>query len=316
MNKQAAQKEKSRWSLKTYFSHHLHALNHGIQQLTKTPLTTLLTIAILSITLVLPTCLLMILSNIDTATQHWDKGSTISVYTNSNLTTQQVGQIRQSLSGINNIETIQYISPQQGLTDFSQQSGLNDIIQSIGHNPLPGVFKVTPQQQTTLALDTLQSQIQKIANVSAVKFDLQWIKRFNAIINLLKQFTYALAFILAMAVLLIIANIIRMTLQRYHQEIEVMKLVGASHGFIRRPFLYSGALYGLCSGVFTAIVLDSFLLWLQPALNQLTDLYNTQFTLQGLDLEQTGLLILISVSLGFIASWAVVNKRLKTVKMD
>lgn len=316
MSDLAKRQKPRRFSLRTYRLHHRYAWRHGLQQLTKHPLASLLIIAVISVALVLPTGLLLLLNNVQTATATLKTGTNISVYLNSTATSAQTNYVQNAISKINNIKNVNYISPQQGLTQFSQQSGLGDVLQTLDNNPLPGVFVITPDNQSTTALNVLRSELTALPNVSAVKIDMQWVKRLNGIIQLLKKFTYGLAILLALAVILIIGNTIRMNIQSYHQEIEVMKLVGASKRFIRRPFLYSGILYGVCAAIFTALILDFFLLWLQSPLNQLATLYNTQLSLNGLNIQQIGYLLLAGLVLGFVGSWLVVGKYLAKIQPE
>ena len=316
MSKLAQRQTQRQFSLRTYFSHHKHAWRHGLRQLTKNPIASLLTIAVISITLVLPTGLLLVLDNMQDATANLHKGTNISVYMQANANTQQITFVQNAISKIDNIDKVDYISPEQGLTQFNKQSGLGNVVRTLGDNPLPGVFNITPKHQSTTALNILSSELSALPNVAAVKVDMQWVKRLNAILSLLQNFTYGLAILLAIAVLLIIGNTIRMNIQNYQQEIEVMKLVGASKRFIRRPFLVSGMLYGVCAGIFTALILDFFMLWLQTPLNELTALYNTQFPLNGLSFPQTLELILAGIVLGFLGSWLVVGKYLNKIQPE
>lgn len=316
MTKLAQHKNNQSFSLRTYWLHHRHAWRHALRQITKNPLASLLTIAVISITLSLPTGLFVVLNNLQGVTQHWNKGTNISAYLKADANSQQVQFVREAIGNIQNIKQTTYISPEQGLTKFSQQTGLNDILKTLGENPLPGVFIITPMNQSTPALNLLRSQLSAIANISSVKIDMQWIKRLNAVLKLLTQFTYGLVILLAIAVLLIIGNTIRMNIQSYRQEIEVMKLVGASANFIRRPFLYSGLLYGLCAAIFSAVILDFFILWLQTPLNHLTALYGTHIDLQGLNILQTFELIIIGIVLGWLGSRLVVSKYLKRIQPD
>lgn len=316
MTKLAKRQTQRTFSLRTYISHHKHAWRHGFRQLTKNPVASLLTIAVISITLVLPTGLLLVLNNMQDATANLHKGTNISLYMNANASSQQTNYVQNAISKINNIAKVDYISPEQGLVQFNQQSGLGNVVKTLGDNPLPGVFNVTPSNQSTTALNVLNSELSALPNVAAVKVDMQWVKRLNAILSLLQSFTYGLAALLAIAVLLIISNTIRMNIQNYQEEIEVMKLVGASKRFIRRPFLVSGVLYGLCAAVFSALILDFFMLWLQAPLNQLTALYNTQFSLSGLNITQALELILAGIVLGFLGSWLVVGKYLNKIQPE
>ncbi len=314
VNFNSARKTQRRRYLKHYFQHHQYAWQHGLRQLTKNSIASILTIAAISITLVLPTALFILLNNMQNVSKNWNTSTAISVYLTPSASNQQIQYVKKVLQSINNIKKQQYISPQQGLVQFAKQSGLNNIIKTLGENPLPGVFIIQPNDTNPAKLNILVSQLRALPQVDNVKFDMQWVKRFNAIINLLRHFTYGIAIVLALAVLLIIGNTIRMSIQSYHCEIEVAQLIGGSNRFIRRPFLYSGLFYGIASAIFAAIILNFLIIFLQSSVNKLATLYNTQFTLHGLTLKQTSLLILIGALLGFLGSWFAVNKHLRKIQ--
>lgn len=313
-NFNSARKTQQRRYVKRYVQHHQHAWQHGLRQLTKNPIASILTIAAISITLVLPTALFILLSNMQNVTKTWNTTTAISVYLSPNASNQQTSYVEKALQAIDNIKSEQYISPQQGLNQFAAQSGLHDIVKTLEQNPLPGVFVIQPKDTGAAKLNILVSQLRALPQVDSVKLDMQWVKRFNAIIGLLRHFTYGIAIILALAVLLIVGNTIRMSIQSYHCEIEVTQLIGGSNRFIRRPFLYSGLFYGIASAIFAAIILNFLLVFLQSPVNKLAALYNTQFSLHGLTLKQTSLLILIGALLGFVGSWFAVSKHLRKMQ--
>jgi len=312
----SARKTQKRSYLRTYIQHHHHASQHGFRQLTKNPIASILTIAAISITLVLPAALLILLGNMKTVTKDWHTGTNVSLYVTPTASQQQIDYLHSALKNIRNIKKQHYISPKQGLQQFAEQSGLQDIVKTLGKNPLPGVFVIKPMQQSPAALNILVSQLQALPNVENVKLDMQWVKRLNAIIDLLQHFTYGIAIILALAVLLIVGNTIRMAIQNYHREIEVIKLIGGSDRFIRRPFLYSGIFYGLASAIFAAIILNFLLIGLQSPVSHLAALYNAQFSLRGLSLKQTGILILAGILLGFFGSWFAVGRHLRKIQPE
>jgi cell division transport system permease protein len=303
-----------RFSLATYWLHHKHACYRGFQQITKQPLQSLLTIAVLSITLILPTILLIGLTNVKNVTRSWQDDSNIAVYLIAPASAAQINTTQIALQKIGNIKNAQFISADEGLIAFVKNSGLSDIIKSLGFNPLPATFIITPNEKNPAAINILSAQLRALPNVSIVKINMEWVTRLNAVIELLQRLTYGLAILLAVGLLLIVGNTIRLAIQYYHTEIEVIKLVGGTDSFIRRPFLYSGIIYGLAAGLFTALILDFLLLWLQTPINQFASTFNTPFILQGLGFEQTALLLLSSTLLGYVGSWLVVGQRLRQIQ--
>lgn len=297
-------------TLATYFSHQRYAFWHGLHQLTKKPFSSILTIAVLSITLLLPTVLFVLLNNAQQNTTLWQNTTGISVYLQTGLNREQIQQTQTTLKNINSVAQVRYISPDEGLQEFASKTGLNDVLNSLNTNPIPPLFTVKPTDESPASINLLVSQLRSLPNVTAVKIDMQWVERLNAIIGLLKQFTYGLSFLLGLAVLLIIGNTIRMSLQSYQQEIDVIKLIGGNDAFIRRPFIYSAILCGGTSGIAAIIAINIFLWWLQNPLDHLAQTYHAQVDLHALNIEQIFLVLMISIGLSVFASWLVVMRYL------
>ena len=312
----AAPHKKKYWSLTTYLLHHQHAIHHGLRQLTKNPFSSLLTIFVMSITFLLPMSLFLILTNMKVVIADWQNDANISIYLSPESSSLQISNIKTALQQITNIVRVTYISPQQGLQEFAKISGLGNTLKTLGNNPLPPVFEIYTQQKTPVALNLLAAKLQTLPAVKYAKIDIQWIKRVNSIISLLERLTYGVTFIFALAVLLIIANTIRTSIQSYRNEIKVMKLIGGSDSFIRRPFLYSGVFYSLLSSFFSVLILNFLLLWLQTPLDKLTALYHANLSLHGLSLQQIGLLNVISILLGIAGSWYIVDKHLQVIQAE
>ncbi|MCW5589636.1 MAG: permease-like cell division protein FtsX [Legionellales bacterium] len=298
-----------------YFARHRYAGLASFSHLLRTPLSTFLTIMVIAVALALPASLIVMLQNVQVMSSAWDMGSRISLFLNPSLTNQQalavVGQLRQDPR----IEQVTYISPEQGLQEFEQRSGFSNMLKELPNNPLPGVIEVEPRvaQQTPANLSALIVSLKTIPNVDTVQADMAWVKRLFGILNLGKQAIYALGILLALAVLLIIGNTIRLIIQNRHHEIEVMKLVGGTDSFIRRPFLHAGMLYGLCGGLLAWLLTDLFLWTLRGPVHHLATLYASQFELVGLTQHNVIILLVISTLLGLGGAFFAVGRQLQKI---
>ncbi|MBL4647695.1 MAG: ABC transporter permease [Gammaproteobacteria bacterium] len=301
----------SRLNLRVYGAHHLHALLHGFRQLSRAPLATLMTLAVLSIALMLPAGLLLILGNVQHATKNLNVNNNMSIYLRTGVTSQQAQQILKRVNHQIGVLHARYISPQQGLEEFQQVSDLGKVLEGLASNPLPGVIVVEPSEHNPVLLAQLRAQLALLPNIASVQIDLQWVKRLFALLALGTTFVSGLFILLALTVVLIIANTVRLALQKYHQEIRVMKLVGASSAFMRRPFLYSGVLYGFAAGIMAILLLSLCIAWLQPAVQHVALLYQSQFSLHGMDSSSMFNLLMFSIALGWLGSWFVVTRQIK-----
>lgn len=144
--------------------------------------------------------------------------------------------------------------------------------------------------------------------------DLEWLQRLDAVVLLLQQAVVAIGLLLLSAVLLIVSNTIRLSIISKREEIEVMKLVGATDAFIQRPFLYTGFWFGVFGGLLAFLVTEVLLWWLRGAIADISDLYQSDFRLQAMSLQEFGGLILLAVLLGVIGSYLSVRRHLRAIE--
>lgn len=301
-------------NLRVYWDHHCHAFVQGFRQLSGTPIATLLTLSVLAITIMLPSGLLVLLNNANKLTARWNNGATITLYLPVGMPDSNATRLLQKVQLQSGVKEASYISPEQGMQQFSQASGFKTSFAALKDNPLPGVIEVVPNSENPLRLQQLKVQLQQLPQVQAVKLDLQWVQRLFSIVNLSKQVVYGIFIALALAVLLIIGNTIRMIVQRYERHMDVMRLVGASSGFVRRPFLYAGAMYGFSAGILAALMLSLLFSWLQHSVRELALLYNSEFYLSGIGIKGLFYLLLISTSLGYLGAWSAIKSQRLSLK--
>jgi len=205
----------------------------------------------------------------------------------------------------------EYISKDQALVEFQQQSGLGEALKELPQNPLPGVVLVTPNEVDKPALEALRTRLAELPKVQQAQLDLVWVERLAAILKLGDRFVFGLTVLLVLALLLVIGNTIRLHIENRRVEIEVIKLVGGTDAYVRRPFLYMGALYGLGAGFLSWGVLAFGLDWLNDAVVGLAGLYGSDFSLAGVPLADGFSLLLGAVLLGYIGAWIAVARHLR-----
>jgi len=297
-----------------FCSNHLSALLASAGRLKRTPLTTLITITIIGIALALPASLLLSLANIKQLGANWHDNSAISLYLKANVSANQAQALINQIKKQSGITSVKYISPAAGLAELQNQTDLQNIIAALNQNPLPGVILVEPNSsQTPEKLNRILQNLQQLPTVDMAQFDMQWVKKLAAIVDLAKDVTYALGVLLGAGVLFIIGNIIHLNLQKYQQEIEVYKLIGATDGFIRRPFLYTGILYGFFGSLWALVLIGLLLLGVVTPVHKLVSLYNSNFQLQGIGISLVFSLVFTGILLGLIGAWLAVGKHLRAI---
>jgi len=299
-----------------YFHHHKLMAVDSLKRLLAAPASSLMTWVVLAIALALPMTLYVALENVKQLSRSWDQTSQISVYLKKGVLPRFAEDMTAEIASWPEVGSSVYISPDQALSEFSASTGLSDVIFGLDDNPLPGVISVVPviANQDETALSNLQQKLEQQKHVDSVQLDLIWVKRLYQFMELGQRLVWALAALLGLAVLLIIGNTIRLAIENRRDEIRVVKLVGGTDAFVRRPFLYTGIWFGLGGGIIAWILLNIGLFWLSGPVEQLINLYGSEFSLKGLSFSDSLLLILDGVILGWLGAWLAVARHLSSIE--
>ena len=314
--KSARIRQRRRLHIDIWLLRHLQVALASLGRLSASPLSTLMTSAVIGIALALPGGLHLLLDNAQALSGSWDGAATISLYLKDDADREQAGQLAAQLRRQQGIAEVRQIDRTQALEEFRSLSGFAEVLDTLGENPLPHVLVVRPDPEHSgpESAEGLLEQLQQLAPVEFAQLDLQWVKRFHALTEIAGRALLVLASLLALAVLLIVVNTIRLEIQNRHSEIEITKLVGATDAFIRRPFLYLGGWYGLLGGII-AWLLVSLSLWLLDApVSRLASLYHSGFELAGLDLGGSLVLLCGGTLLGLVGAWIAVGRHLSRIE--
>jgi len=295
-----------------WLSHHLQEALASLGRLLRSPLQTVMTVAVIAIALTLPSGLYLVTRNLNTLSGSWDQGATISLFLKKETDMAQARALARSLEASPKLSRITLISPEEALAELSSQDGFGEAIAQLEENPLPVVLALQPTQHLWASgmLERLASELEALPQVDFARLDTQWVRRFQAIVRLVQRGVLLLGGILALAVLLVVGNTIRLEIENRRGEIEIMELVGATPGFIRRPFLYTGCWYGLLGGIGAWLLTALALILVQGPVSRLAALYSTQFPISGLGAAASLAMLGGSLLLGFVGSWISVERHL------
>lgn len=305
-------KHRKNW-LVTCFLHHINAAFLSLDRLICAPISSLLTIAVLAVALSLPVGLEVLLQNAKFLSQNWDRGTQISLYLKMGATDKDAQSLVKQLQSSPSIAAVEYISPQGGLDTLQKSIDVSDILRQLKTNPLPAVIVLTPQASLTspAAINALLEEVQQLPLVDNTRLDKLWVERLYYLLDLGRHCLLALFVLFGMGVILIVGNTIRLAMQNAHKEITVLKLIGATDAFVRRPFIYTGFYYGVLGSVLAWVIVTGALFWLNAPVRQLALSYASDFTLQGLPFIDIVILLGIGGALGLIGAWLAVGKHLR-----
>ncbi len=302
--------------LRSYFGHHARVSLASLGRLYAQPIATLMTAAVIAIALALPVGLYIALANIGQVSTGWDGSTQISLFLHTRVKQLEAQKLMRRLEKHKDIKKVELIDKEKGLQQFKEISGFGDALKYLDDNPLPIVLVVHPRMLANQPDRTtkLVKDLGKNKLVELAQLDVQWVKRLYTFIEIANRSIWVISSMLAIAVLLIIGNTIRLDIQNRREEIEVSKLIGASDAFIRRPFLYTGFWYGLIGGLLAWLITLLSLMIMEEPIHKLALLYHSDFRLGGLGASNTLLLIIISCTLGLIGSWIAVSRHLKDIE--
>jgi len=296
--------------LHAWLESHRASLLDSLRRLGKQPIGSFFTCLVMAVALSMPMGLSLLLKNVEKLGGSWQRAAQISLYLKLDAGSRDGEALRDEIKAMPGVADAQYVSREQALEEFQQQSGLGEALRELPDNPLPGVVVVTPTEVDKPALEALRQRLSELPRVDVAQLDLVWVERLAAILKLGDRFVFGLAVMLISALLLVIGNTIRLHIENRRIEIEVIKLVGGTDSYVRRPFLYMGALYGLGAGVLAWGILAFSLDWLNDAVVDLSGLYGSDFALAGVP-GADGLSLLIgAVLLGYIGAWIAVARHL------
>lgn len=298
-------------SLAAYVENHRASLLDSLHRLVSHPFGSFFTCLVMGITLSLPMGLSLLLNNVERLGGSWQRAAQISLFLDLKASETQGQELREQIEKMPDVIEAQLISRDDALKELQEQSGLGEALKELPDNPLPAVISVTPKQIDKAQLDALRQRLSELPGVQQAQLDLVWVERLSAILKLGDRFVFGLTILLVLTLLLVIGNTIRLHIENRRNEIEVIKLVGGTDGYVRRPFLYMGALYGLGAGILSWALLAFGLDWLNSAVVNLAGLYGSDFGLSGVPIDDGLSLTVGAVLLGWIGAWLAVARHLR-----
>ncbi|WP_258239756.1 permease-like cell division protein FtsX [Pseudidiomarina homiensis] len=300
----------------TFWLHHAQQCIGSLGELARYPFASLMTMAVLGLSLTLPATLYVIVKNTDSVGANFQQASEITVFLRQDLNPQQVSTFAKRIELNEAVAQTRLIDKATALAEFRERSGFGEALETLDTNPLPDVLLVTPQEEhrSPAAAEALLQELKQQREVDEARLDVGWLQRFQAIVQLVRDGFLGLALLLCIAVVLIVGNTIRLNISSKRDEIMVMKLVGATDAYIQRPFLYTGLWYGIVGGVITWLATAALLWWLSGAVRDIADLYDSQFRLTGLNLAEMGVIWALAIGLGLLGSHIAVRKHVRAIE--
>jgi cell division transport system permease protein len=297
-----------------YFKRHAQALRAGIQRLAHQPAALLLTTLVIGIALALPALLLLGLSNLQQASTGWYAEATVSVFLKDSAAPAEAETLARQWRALDGVAELRVISRAAALAELERVAGLGDAVASLSENPLPIVIAVRPAQtadHSVMARLTATFAAHRL--VDFVQNDAEWLSRLRAWLALARRVVLIFGALLLAGALLVVGNTLRLEIGARRDEIELIRLLGGSAGYVRRPFLYTGALQGLAGGIAALAIISICISMLGNSVGQLAGLYGSGYAMQGPGPAGALALLATSLLLGVAGAWLAVGRHLRTL---
>ena len=294
--------------------HHLASARDAGKRMILTPASSIMTVLVIAIALSLPAGLSVLLDNLRAVTSGWDGNAHLSAFLHMDIDESRQRALASDWLSRDDVLRTEVITRDEALEEYKLLSGFGDALDALPENPLPPLIIVYPRSTSPAALERLQQALSESPKVDVVQLDLEWVRRLYAMIDLGERIIGALALALALAVVLVVVNTIRLAIESRREEIVVVKIVGGTDGFVRRPFLYTGFWYGLAGGVLAVILVQLALWYIATPVDSLVSLYQSDYRMVGLDGEAVLTLPVFAGLLGLMGAWLAVSRHLKDVE--
>lgn len=290
-----------------------YAWLNTLADMLRQPLATLLTVAVIAISITLPSLYYIVWKNVSQAAQQWYPAPQLTIYLDKSLDEKGAEQTVAGLKQLDSVKSVNYLSREEAMIEFRNWSGFGTALDLLEENPLPAVAIITPKIdfQNSQSLINLRNKVSQLAGIEDVRMDDSWFTRLAALTGLIGQIAMVIGILMVMAVFLVIGNSIRLNIFARRDTINVMKLIGATDGFIMRPFLNSGIILGFF-GALLSLILSALLVWqLTGIVTQVAGVFGTTFHIQGFLWDEVLLVILIAAMIGWLAAWLATAQHLR-----
>mgnify|MGYP000057755379 CR=1 FL=1 len=296
---------------------HRRSALRSIHDLLRNPTAALMTLLVIGITLALPASLLSLLQVSNSVAGNQPHVPSLSMFLKPGIIDEKALTLASTLEQKREIERVELLTSADAMQEFRAYSGFGSALDALQENPLPNVLLVHLAADTDrIALENLVGELRALPVTDIIDYDQGWIERLQAIAEALRRAIQAIGIGLALAVMLIIGNTIRLEILNRKEEIEVTRLVGGSNAFIRRPFLYTGLVYGLFGALLAWLFVALLLLIVSGPLGRLAELYDAQISIALFGAQALVLLVPVGVILGLAGAWLAVSRHLAAIRPE
>ena len=288
--------------MKIWFAHHRDAALLALRRMAGSPVNSLLSLLAIGVALALPAGGQMLLANALHLAGTNSAVPQISIFMAGNADRRAATEIEARLSKFGGVKQVRFLPREDTLARMRNNPALGEVIEALPANPFPDAFVVTATDDRPEAMEKLAAEFRQWPKVEHVQLDSAWVRRLDALFKLGRTSIILLGALLGAGLIAISFSVIRMQILTHRAEIEVSQLLGATDGFIQRPFLYYGVLLGIGGAIVALLLVWGAVYWLREPLGDLIGLYDLTLVLQALDARDSAMLLGFSAGLGWLGA--------------
>jgi cell division transport system permease protein len=296
--------------VKAWLNQHWQTIAATAGKLAANPLNMLLNSLVIGVALALPVGGYIALDTLRDLAGGFSSETQLSVFLDLDTPRSETTEIQARLRKLPAVASVRFIPREQALARLKETEGIADVVASLGFNPLPDAYLISAKESGDESLARLAAEIKAIPKVGQVQADSAWAKRMDALLRLGRLGVLILAALLAAALVAVTFNTIRLQILTQRDEIEVAKFIGATNGFIRRPFFYLGAMQGALGGIAGCLIAFAGTWLVNRPLREFSQLYGSEFHLRLLSAPETLGVIGAAAVLGWAGAYLSVSKHL------
>lgn len=296
--------------MRVWLQHHRLSLAQTASRFARSPFATVLNVLAIGVALALPLGVYSLLVNLEVLSSKVSVDPQLTVFLARDATKVETAAVESRLKGARGVRSMRFISRDAALADLGRTAGMSEVIASLPQNPLPDAFVVTLSTSDPVLADRLELEFKSFPKVAFVQADSAWVRRLDAVLRLGRSTVALLAGLLGTALVAVTFNTIRLHILTQRDEIELCRLIGATHAYIRRPFFYLGSLLGLLGGFAAIAIVVAGVAFLNRDVGMLAQLYGSDFRLAVPGPREMGVVLGAAAVLGWLGAYLSVSRHL------
>jgi cell division transport system permease protein len=290
-----------RIGMRQWLALHRRAARDAVARLAARKLATAMGLLLVGLALAMPLLLLTLSRNLDRLVAGLQSSGEIAMFLQPGLDAAEAAAVAEQVRARSDVTAVELRSPAEGLNELKSLPGFTEAIAAAGANPLPYLLLVRPRSEADAV--PLADELAGLADVDQVQHDSQWRGRLQRMLELMRRLTVVSLALFGLAALLVVGNHVRVEVAMRREEISIVKLLGASDGFVRRPLLWSGFWMGAAGAVLAVVIALLVRAYFAQPVRAFAASYESDFTLFGPDVAMMLTTLACGVLLGSFGAY-------------